>query len=179
MENQSVILLSRIAPETFRAFALFDAFRRQKRWRAPLLFAAIFSAFALVCFTLGRGLPQSELMGGVLLAVGLGLPLFYVMYFLYSVEAQSRKLRLDQKRPVYTVRLDGTGLSVEQNGQKASWPWEELAFAYRLDQCVCLYPTVRNAFLLPDGEDSRREVERAWELVRLHMSGEKIFDLRK
>ena len=179
MENQAVTLLSRIDPETFRAFALFDAFRRQKRWRGPALFAAIFSAFAIVCFTLGRDLPQSGLLGGVLLAVGLGLPLFYVMYFLHSVETQAKKLRLAQKRPAYTVRLDETGLSVEQSGQKAAWPWEELTAVYRLEQCVCLYPTARNAFLLPDGEDSHREVERAWELVRAHMSGEKIFDLRK
>ena len=71
MENQPVILLSRITPETFRAFALFDAFQRQKRWRGPALFALIFSAFAAVCFTLGRDLPQSGLLGGVLLAVGL------------------------------------------------------------------------------------------------------------
>lgn len=179
MENQPVVLLSRITPETFRAFALFDAFRRQKRWRGPLLFAAIFSAFAIVCFTLGRDLAQSGLIGGVLLAVGLGLPLFYILNFLYSVEAQSKKLRLEKKRPVYTVRLDGSGMSVEQNGQKAAWPWEELTAVYRLNQCVCLYPTARNAFLLPDEEDSHREVERAWELVRAHMGGEKIFDLRK
>lgn len=179
MENQAVVLLSRITPETFRAFALFDAFRRQKRWRGPALFAAIFSTFALVCFTLGRNLSQSGLIGGVLLVVGLGLPLFYILNFLYSVEAQSRKLRLEQKRPAYTVRLDGSGMSVEQNGQKASWPWEELTAVYRLEQCVCLYPTVRNAFLLPDGEDSHREVERAWALICANMEKEKIVDLRK
>lgn len=179
MENQTVILLSRITPDTFRAFALFDAFRRQKRWRGPALFAAIFSAFAIVCLTLGRDLPQSGLIGGVLLVVGWGLPVFYFLYFLHSVEAQSKKLRLAQHRPAYTVKLDSSGMNVEQNGQKAAWPWEELTAVYRLDQCVCLYPTVRNAFLLPDEADSHRDVERAWELIRAHLGEEKIFDLRK
>ncbi len=178
MENQPVILLSRITPETFRAFALFDAFQRQKRWRGPALFALIFSAFAAVCFTLGRDLPQSGLLGGVLLAVGLGLPLFYIMYFLHSVEAQTKKLRLAQKRPAYTVRLDETGLSVEQNGEKASWAWAALTAAYRLPQCVCLYPTPRNAFLLPEEADTRREVERSWELILTHLEEGKVFDLR-
>ena len=158
MENQPVILLSRITPETFRAFALFDAFQRQKRWRGPALFALIFSAFAAVCFTLGRDLPQSGLLGGVLLAVGLGLPLFYIMYFLHSV--------------------DETGLSVEQNGEKASWAWAALTAAYRLPQCVCLYPTPRNAFLLPEEADTRREVERSWELILTHLEEGKVFDLR-
>lgn len=179
MENQTVILLNRISPEVFRAFALFDAFQRQKRWRAPLLFAAIFSAFAAVCLTLGRELPQSGLIGGVLLAVGLGLPLFYVMYFLFSVESQSKKLHLEQMRPVYTVKLDEKGLSVEQNGEKAFWPWEELSYAYRLSQCVCLYPLPQRAFLLPDGEDTHREVDRAWAMALAHLGGEKTFDFRK
>lgn len=179
MENQAVILLSRITPETFRAFALFDAFRRQKRWRGPALFAAIFSAFAIVCFTLGRDLPQSGLLGGVLLVVGWGLPVFYVLYFFHSVNDQAKRLRLAQRRPAYTVKLDEAGLKVEQNGQKADWPWEELTAVYRLDECVCLYPTPRNAFLLPDEENSHRDVERAWELIRAHLEQEKIVDLRK
>lgn len=179
MENQTVILLNRISPEVFRAFALFDAFQRQKRARAPLLFAAIFSAFATVCLTLGRERPQSGLIGGVLLAVGLGLPLFYVMNFLFSVEAQSKKLHLEQMRPVYTVKLDGTGMSVEQNGEKAFWPWEELTCAYRLSQCVCLYPLPQRAFLLPDDESTHREVDRAWAMALAHLGGEKTFDLRK
>lgn len=179
MENQPIILLSRVSPEVFHDFALFDAFRRQKRWRGPALFAAIFSAFAIVCFTLGRDLPQSGLIGGVLLVVGWGLPLFYVLNFLHSVDAQSKRLRLEQRRPAYTVRLDEAGIKVEQNGQKAAWPWEELTAVYRLEQCVCLYPTARNAFLLPDEENSHRDVERAWELIRAHLGQEKIIDLRK
>lgn len=179
MENQAVILLSRVSPEVFREFAMFDAFRRQKRWRGPALFAAIFSAFAILCLTLGRDRPQSGLIGGVLLVVGWGLPLFYVLHFLHSVEAQSKKLRLAQRRPAYTVRLDNAGMSVEQNGQKASWAWDELTAVYRLDGCVCLYPTQRNAFLLPDEADSHREVERAWTLIQACLGKEKIFDLRK
>lgn len=179
MENQPFIFLSRVSPEVFRSFALFDAFRRQKRWRGPALFAAIFSAFAIVCLTLGRDLPQSGLIAGVLLVVGWGLPIFYFLNFLHSVNDQAKKLRLAQRRPSYTVRLDEEGFKVEQNGQKAAWPWEELTAVYRLEQCVCLYPTVRNAFLLPDEDDSHREVERAWELIRAHLGKERIFDLRK
>lgn len=179
MENQSFIFLSRVSPEVFRSFALFDAFRRQKRWRGPALFAAIFSAFALVCLILGRNLPQSGLIGGVLLVVGWGLPLFYILNFLHSVDAQAKRLRLEQLRPVYTVRLNETGLDVEQNGQKAAWTWEELTAVYRLEQCICLYPTPQHAFLVPEEEKNHREVDHAWELIRAHLGEEKIFDLRK
>ncbi len=178
MESRSVLIPCRISPEVFRSFAVFETFRRQKRWRSPALFAAIFTAFALVCFTLGRSLPQSGLLGGVLLVVGLGLPLFYVLNFLSSVKAQIKALRLDGERIVYTVRLDETGMSAENAKEKSSFPWGDMAFAYRLGLCVVLYPSPRQAFLLPD-EKGERELERAWELIRSSLPAEKVFDLRK
>lgn len=67
MEPAPVLIPCRVSPEDFREFALFDAFRRQKRWKSPLLFAVIFAAFAAVCFTAGR-----NVRGSGLLAVGLG-----------------------------------------------------------------------------------------------------------
>lgn len=178
MENRSVLIPCRISPEVFRSFAVFEAFRRQKRWRSPALFAAIFSAFALVCFTLGRDRPQSGLIGGVLLVVGLGLPLFYVVNFLSSVKAQTRQLHLDGERIVYTVKLDGSGMTVENGQEKNSFSWDGMAFAYRLPLCLALYPTPRQAFILPD-EKGERDMERAWAMVKANLPAEKVFDLRR
>lgn len=178
MENRSVLIPCRISPEVFRSFAVFEVFRRQKRWRSPALFALIFSAFALVCLTLGRGRPQSGLIGVVLLAVGLGLPLAYAVNFLVSVRDQIRQLRLDGERIVYTAKLDGAGMTVENDREKNSFSWDGMAFAYRLPQCVALYPTPQQAFLLPGG-DGDGSLERAWALITAGLPPEKVFDLRK
>ncbi len=178
MENRSVLIPCRISPEVFRSFAVFEAFRRQKRWRSPALFAAIFSAFALACFILGRDRPQSGLIGGVLLVVGLGLPLFYVVNFPFSVKAQSRQLHLDGERIVYTVKLDEEGMAAESSREKVRFPWGDMAFAYRLPLCLALYPTPRQAFILPD-EKGERDMERAWALITANLPAEKVFDLRR
>ena len=49
MEARTMRVQSRITPEVFREFALFDTFRRQKRHRRPLMFMAIMLAFAAAC----------------------------------------------------------------------------------------------------------------------------------
>ena len=52
---------------TFRRFALFDAFKREGRWRRPVLFACIMLAFSCVCLVGG-----SVLLASVFSIIGLG-----------------------------------------------------------------------------------------------------------
>lgn len=40
MEGKTLLIQSKITPEVFRKFALFDTTYQQKRYRRPLLFAA-------------------------------------------------------------------------------------------------------------------------------------------
>lgn len=175
MAEPAVIIPCRITPEVFRAFALFDTFRRQKRWRSPLLFTSIFVFCALICLTLGRRLEQSGLIAAVLLLVGLILPVVYFATFLFSVSTQSKNLGLERKEISYTLRLDQSGFTAQQREEKVSWTWEEVPYVYRLPQCVCLYPNTRQAFLLPQEE---KELERAWKLIAHRVPAEKLFDLR-
>lgn len=177
MENSSVTILCRITPEVFRAFAMFDTFRRQKRWRSPAIFAAILVASAALCYSFIGRAEQAALLGTVLLAVGLGLPLAYFISFSRSISEQSKKLGLAGGKAAYTVRLDEKGMRAENGPETVCRAWEEMAFAYRLPQCVCLYPTPRQAFLLPDTEGDR-ETERAWKLITACLPAEKVFDLR-
>lgn len=60
MEQKDIRVQSNIDPKNFRRFALFDTFCRRKRWRGPLLFAAILSAFAAVCFAMQGRKEQAE-----------------------------------------------------------------------------------------------------------------------
>lgn len=191
MENQPVILLSRITPETFRAFALFDAFQRQKRWRGPALFALIFSAFAAVCFTLGRDLPQSGLLGGVLLAVGLILPAVYLLNFFKEIKTKSAQLGLDKPKLVYTVRLDETAVSFRpshpgkapggaapaQQGE-VSTPWPQVYGAWRTREAVYLYTAENTACLLPAGQASVPD-EELWAFIAAHLDPQKLHDRRR
>lgn len=157
--------------ETFRRFAMFDVFYRQKRWRSPALFALILGASAAVCFALHerRG---AVLLGTVLLAVALGLPAAYFLNYFFSVRAQGKKLDGGGGKAAYTLFLDGEGVRVTQGENAVEFSWEALLCAYRVKGCVYLYAAERKAFLLPE----RCGGDRAWEMLRKHMAEEKLFD---
>lgn len=169
--EKPLIIPSRVDEDTFIRFGLFDAFRVQKRWRPPALFAAILCASAAVCLLSGR--EGGALLGGVLLLVGLGLPAAYVGNFLLSLRQQARRLKLDGRRIVYTLRLHGEGVSVNSGQQETSFSWAQIHHVYRLPGCVCLYVSPRKAFLLPGEQE-----EAAWQYIRAHLPEEKLTEKR-
>jgi hypothetical protein len=137
---------------TFRRFAVFDTFRRQRRWRAPVLFLVILTGFSIFLF-FQADKPQSGLIGGVLLAVGLGLPLVYFSSFFISL--RENVIKHCMPRQVYTLTLTDKGvhiLSNINNGEELTLDWNQLFAAYRVKGAVYLYVLPTRAFLLPDGQ---------------------------
>lgn len=162
---------ARVTPQVFQSFAWFDLLRRQKRWRAPCLFALIMAVFAGACFALGGGL-----LGGVLLGVGLVLPLGWLLSFHLSVRAESKRLKLAESPVAYTLRLSEETLRATTPKETAEYPWEKLYRACRLKRCICLYATSSNAFLLPtDGAEG----DRLWDFIRTRLPAERVRDYRR
>lgn len=152
--RDTITVVSRIDAKTFRRFAYFDTYRLKKRYRAPLGFLALMLAFALCCFFLAADKPQAGLIGGVLLTVGLLLPLAYFLMFELSVRAQTRSLK--QPRKAYTVTLsdEREGVHIASGKDQVKLPWNRIYGAYRLPGCIYLYAHPTKAFLLPDGHAS-------------------------
>lgn len=171
MEYPALIIPAKIDPQTFRRFALFDTFRRQGRWRLPALFAAILSTCAAVCFAMRHSRGGAALLGGVLLAVGLGLPAAYVASFLLSVRERGKALSGD--RIAYTLHFKDEGVRAVTGQQQADYPWEQLYRAYRVRGCIYLYVSAQRAFLLPEGPQSQA----AWDMLERHIP-EGTVDLR-
>ena len=170
MEERKLCAEAKIDGKTFTEFALFDVLRRQKRWLRPLVFAAIFTAFSLLAFSRQGKADHAALLGGVLLAVGLALPLGYLLSFFLSVRRQSRAL--DSQKTAYTLTLGEDGLSVALGKKQQRTPWEALYAAYRLKNSLCLYTDAQHAFLLPRacGEET---FEAAWRLIEEKTAGGK------
>ncbi len=78
VNEHELTVMVHIDGRLFRNFALFDTFRRQRKWVSPALFAAIMIGFSCVCFALRGQAEQAVLLGGTLLAVGLLLPAAYL-----------------------------------------------------------------------------------------------------
>lgn len=178
MERKALLIQSRITPEVFREFALFDTMYRQKRYRGPVLFAAILAVFACICFSQQGRNGQAVLLGAVLLAVGLGLPAAYILSFLYSVYKKSRQLGLKNAPAAYTVTLSPELVVVVTAGeQRAEYAWKDVLQVYRIKRSTCLYVSASRAYLLPVSD--RREEDKRWALISERVPAEKREDLRK
>lgn len=173
MNRETELLVpARIDAAAFRRFAVFDAFSVRKRWRSPALFAALMSMFAAVCLTMRGSREGAGLLGGVLLTVGLGLPLVYVVSYVCSVRRQAKRMGLDGRRIVYTLRLGEDGVSVTAGKERAEYRWEQIFRAYRVEGCIYLYAAPGRAFLLPEAEYSAA----AWEQIVRRVPAERVLD---
>lgn len=160
-----------LSPAQFRRFACFDAFVRLKRWIQPALFFCIMAGFSAVCFVLLRAKPQSALLGGVLLCIGLMLPIAYFSMFFLSLSRLSKKQQLP--RPVYEVTLGGQaeGVSIRsltRENEQIHLAWDALFAVYRRKGCVYLYVLPNKAFILPDGQADAPD-EALWQHVEANM----------
>lgn len=169
------IIPARIDPEIFQEFAWSDMLRQQRRYRAPALFALIMAVFAGICFLMSGRIRGAALLGGVLLGVGLVLPLGWLLSFHLSVRAEAKRLELAQAPVAYTLCLTDQGLSVSNGREQADFPWEKLHRACRLRRCICLYAAPQRAFLLPTGDISDRDS--LWEEICRRLPKDKAVDL--
>ena len=174
MKQKELLVEAKITPEVFREFAFFDTMYRQRRWRAPAVFAGIMLACACVGFTQWGRIRGAGLLGGVLAGVGLVLPAGYFLSFFLSVRTQEKRLK--GAPSAYTLRLSGEGLSVLAGRERREYAWEEVLRAYRLRRSVCLYVEERRAYLLPAGS-GRTSLEAVWDRVSGYVSGERRKEL--
>lgn len=176
MSNRDITIQSFIDARVFSEFAWFDLLRVRKRWRRPALFAAFFVAIAAIAFSRSGSVDHAALLGGVLLAVGVGLPAVYFFAFHQSVRKQSAKLT--GREAAYTVTLDEQGVSVVKGKQNANYSWNDVHAVHRLNRCICIYVEARHAFLLPS-TDNGEAVRAAWELMAAHLTSNQLFDHRQ
>lgn len=181
MSGKNTVLSVPVQLDTgmFRDFALFDVLQRQKRWKRPLLFAVLMLAFAAICFSQVGVREGAALLGGVLTAVALGLPLVYFGMFFRSVSLQAKKMGLSTPKSVYRVELGPDGVGMWPAGQQdkaqpaASHDWESVYGAWRTAQAVYLYINATQAYLLP-AEEIPGGVDAAWTLLGEHLPAEKL-----
>ena len=168
----------RMDSRTFRSFALFDTFIRQRRWKAPALFLLIFLAFSLIAFASGK--EQSGMLGSLLLAVGLLLPLAYLLSFLLQVHDQCRRLGLKKPRPVYTINLTENEMRVINDikpEDELRLAYDALYGAYRVKGAYYLYAAPARAFILPDGQYTLSPAE-MWAFLSERMPESKLHGKR-
>lgn len=183
MRPDTITIPSRIDTKTFRRFAVFDTLVRQKRYRSPVIFAGIMLVFACICYLMDGRAEQAALLGSVLLGIGILLPAVYFSTFFFSVNAQAKKMKLEPPKHVYTVTMtdaeDGlTIVTPTGEGGTLRLKWAGLHAAYRVNGCIYLFVSLRQAFLLPDGQANVTPDE-LWDYLGEKMPEASLHDRRK
>lgn len=158
---------------TFSRFAWFDTMARRKRWQRPAAFAVIFTVLAVIVFLRADAENQGALLGGVLLAAGLGLPLVWLASYALSLRRQAKAMGLP--RAVYTVELDESGVTCYQTAAGAApehTPWVDVYGVWRRPDAVYLYVQPGKAYLLPDTE--KRQTDKIWTVLGYRLPAEKL-----
>lgn len=183
MRPETITVSSRVDTKTFRNFAVFDTLIRQKRYRSPVIFTGIMLVFACICYFMNGRAEQAVLLGNVLLGIGVILPTVYFGTFFFSVNSQSKKMKLDPPKHVYTVTMTDAeeGISIVTptgEGGTLRIKWANLFAAYRVKDCIYLFVSPRQAFLLPDNQANVTPDE-LWDFLGEHVAKEKLTDRRK
>jgi len=154
MARHKITVRVKMDGRTFRRFAFYDTYIKNRRWRSPAVFAALMTGFAAVCFLLNH-IDGAVMLGTVLLAVGLGMPIAHTLSFLLSVSSSIKAQKLP--RSVYEVELSNQeeGIFIRSLGAKnehMTLRWSQMHAAHRTRGCIYLYAIPTKAFLLPDGQ---------------------------
>ena len=133
MKQPSIHIPVQISAAEFRAFALFDTFRRKRQWRRPAVFLLIMGVSAALCYS---RYPQEGalLLGTILLVLGLALPLTWYLLYEHSLHVQAKKMGLLQgPRRAYTLVFqdDGIQISADQGKTFAPLGWDAVTGVYR------------------------------------------------
>ena len=172
MAKTRITVRVRMDGRTFRRFAFYDTFVKNKRWKSPAIFALLMTVFAAVCFLFHQK-EGAVMLGSVLLAVGLGMPVVYGLSFLLSVSASIKAQKLP--RPAYEVTLtnqeDGIFIRSLAAGkdEAVTLRWNSLHAVHRAKGCIYLYAIPAKAFLLPDGQADASPDE-VWTMITRNLS---------
>lgn len=180
--QDSISISSRITNKNFREFAVFDTLIRRKRIIAPAAFFVSFLLFSFICFLMRNRAEQALLLGSVLLGIGIILPGVWLGNFFLSIHSKCRTMNLsDEGLHAYTVVLNDKNVTVTnalQREKHLRLSWEQLYHAYRTKDCIYLYVSQAQAFLLPDG-CANAAPDEIWSLLGQKMTADRLTDRRK
>ena len=170
MSRSKITVRVKMDGKTFRRFAMYDTFVKNKRWHSPAIFGAIMCTAAVICYIMNH-VDGAVMLGTVLMVLGLGMPAVYVGSFLSSISSSIRAQKLP--RLVYEVELsdreDGVFIrSLNVKNEHMTLKWAQMHTAHRDKGCIYLYALPTKAFLLPDGQADASPDE-VWEMLVRNM----------
>lgn len=178
----SISISSRITSKIFREFAVFDTLIRQKRIKSPAFFSGAFLIFSFICFLMRNRAESAMFLGGVLLGIAIVFPGVWLGSFFLSIRSRCKLMNLsDTGLHAYTVTMNDNNITVTnalQREKHLRLEWNQLYHAYRTKDCIYLYVSQVQAFLLPD-DCANVTPDQLWDYLRQRMAADRITDRRR
>ena len=175
MAKSSIAIHVKMDGRTFRRFAFYDTFVKNKRWKSPATFALLMTAFAAACF-LFHHKEGAVMLGVVLLSVGLGMPVVYGLSFLMSVSASIKAQKLPRPASEVILSNQAEGIFIRSladgRNEHLTLRWDSLHAVHRAKGCIYLYAIPTKAFLLPDGQADASPNE-VWAMITRNLDQSK------
>ena len=172
----SIEISVRLDARTFRRYCAFDALRRQRRWYWPALLTMLLITGALA--GLFGWIPMNDVFPGLLMGLGLAVPMLNLGLYFIPIEAQIASQHLKEAPLIYTLLLDDTGVSIT-NEQKKEAPvdlsWDRLWAAFKQQGDIYLYVNPERALILPEGQTGVSP-EILWSFLQTKLGVEKCVD---
>ena len=167
--KQDISIRVKLDPKQYRRFVNFDNFKRQRRYFIPLLVSVIMITLCVIDLLLDPG--ASGTTAGLLLGLGLAVPMVCFGLYAVQVESQIAAQKLKEMPEVYELKFLEEGISVTAATQQRNWvdvPWDRLWAAFRRSDVTYLYVNAGRALILPDGQATISGGE-LWEYIQAHM----------
>ena len=166
----------RLDAKQFRSYCAFDTFRIRRRHLPALIVTAILLTLGVADLLFVKG--SSGTVAGLLIGLGLAVPMVITGLYLIQIETQVSRQGLSASPEVYALRLNPDSVTVSglhRSAGSISLTWYQLWAAYRVRGAVYLYASETRAFILPDGQANVSD-EQLWAFLCTHLGSSKCFD---
>lgn len=172
MITNTLTVHSYITEKMYHSYMKFHEYKRDKSWiHLPIL------SFAMVVFGICNFMANSPLIGWIFITLAIYIMISRFLRFYTSVNRVCEQYSLSEiPHLFYTVILNGSQIRVTNDKEHASYTWDQVYHAYRVNDMIYLYFTAQTAFLLPtdnmDGGDSTE----LWQLICESLPKDKATD---
>lgn len=167
----------------FKNFAIFDMAYKHKRWKFPVIAAAIFFIAASFMFAIQDTVENAFLVGTIFVIVALGIGAGYFRNFFRSIPKEAEKMQIHPPRHVYSINLVKDSQNIlfylpKDKKPSEQFSWKSINSAYRTSKAIYIYVTPERALLIP-GTTKDLDLDEVWSFLGKKLPDEKLHLVNK
>lgn len=162
----------------FKNFAVFDMAYKHKRWKFPVISAAIFFIAASFMFAIQEQKENAFLVGTIFVVIAIGIGVGYFRNFFRSIPKEAEKMKIVPPRHVYSVNLMKDSQNIlfyhpKETKASEQFSWKSIDSAYRTSKAIYIYVTPERALIIP-GTTKDLNLDEVWTFLGTKLPDERL-----